>query len=126
MSNGLGYNKVASGAQIARYIRSITSDLDMYVTSWINDIVKKHTWELKTIPTKEVLKDPAFEEAWSYVETEEDLRYNEEAEDLNYEHYNQPIVLFYDGDNVTLIDGYSRTERHLWNNDETIRAYVNV
>lgn len=119
-------NKVYSGKFIAKYIRDLTSDPEMVVDSWINQMVTPHKWELKTISVNEILKDPAFKESWQWIKTEEDLRYDEESEGLSYSHYNQPIVLYQDENETLLIDGYSRTERHLWNGDDTIQAYVNI
>lgn len=122
----LNDNDIKSGKEIAKYIRDLTSDPEMVVDNWIHQFVKPHKWELKTISMNEVLKDPAFKESWKWIKTEEDLRYNEEAEELNYSHYDQPIVLYQDNKETLLIDGYSRSERHLWNGEDTIKAYVNI
>jgi hypothetical protein len=119
-------NNIKSGNQIAKYIRDLTADPEMIVDNWIHEFVTPHRWELKTISINEVLKDPSFKESWEWIKSEEDLRYNEEEEGLNYSHYNQPIVLYQDEKETLLIDGYSRTERHLWNKDNNIKAYVNI
>jgi len=114
-----------SGRDIVNYIVSLTPDEDMVVESWLTEYVLPNTWELKTISLSQVLKDLAFKEYWEATKSEEDLRYNEELEELTFEDYVQPIVLYQDKKETLLIDGYSRATRHLWNNETYIKAYVN-
>lgn len=115
------------GKYVSDYIKELTSDPEMVVNSWLNKYVKNNNWELKTIPISVIRKDPAFEEQWKAIEEGNDeLRYDEEAEGLNSSHLRQPVVLFQDDNEVLLIDGYSRTIRHLVNGENNIQAYVNV
>ena len=115
-----------SGKEIAKYINNITPESNMVVDSWINEFVLANNWELRQIPIETVLLDPSFKEAWEYISDEDDLRYDEYTDDVSYDTYKLPIVLYQDKDETLLIDGYSRTERHLWNGEDTIFAYVNV
>ncbi len=119
-------SKIKSGKQIATYIESITNNPENFLDPWLEKYVIHNKWELKTISTDDVLKDVYFEDSWNAVQNVGDLRYDEEVEGLTYADYDQPIVLYKDDKQTLLIDGYSRTERHLWNKDYKIRAYVNV
>ena len=118
-------NRVYSGKEVVNYIIKITKDPIRLPDEFIlNDYVKENKWELKTISTSEVLKDPNFKETWSM--NKKNFRYDNDYHKLNYSEYNQPIVLYQDENETLLIDGYSRTQRHLYNKDQTIKAYVNI
>lgn len=116
---------VFSGREIATYIIGLTSAEDMVVESWLIQYVIPNSWELKTVSLEQILKDPAFKEFWENIKSEEDLRYDEEFEELTFEDYVQPVVLYEDRQETLLIDGYSRSARHLWNGEKQIKAYVN-
>jgi hypothetical protein len=118
-------NVIYSGKEIADYITKITEDSIRIPDEFILDeYVKENRWQLKTISINEVLKDSNFKETW--LMNKKNLRYDNDYHKLNYSEYNQPIVLYQDENETLLIDGYSRTQRHLYDKDQTIKAYVNI
>jgi hypothetical protein len=118
-------NVIYSGKEVADYIIKITEDPIRIPDEFILDnYVKENKWQLKIISTDEVLKDPNFKETW--LMNKKNFRYGNDYHKLNYSEYNQPIVLYQDKNETLLIDGYSRTQRHLYDKDQTIKVYINV
>jgi len=115
---------IKTAKEIADYIKFITPDESDIPDYYIDLVLKSNKlFKLQTIQIKDLLQ--ADENLRDYVESGED-RYADRDSDNEYvpypEELDNPIVVF----NGEVIDGYSRTAKHVALGDPTIQAYVSI
>ena len=121
-------DSVISGKEVAEYIINITPDEAYIPDYYLYKYVKNNNWILKRIPISEVLKDPDvvqnFEEFEKQLEQDPDYLYRYDQDEVDVEELFLPIVFYDDGNEVILIDGFSRTRMHYELGEKSILAYV--
>jgi len=112
-----------TAAEIAKYITGITPDPDAVPDFFIRQILDSNkVFKLQKVPIKDLLKKDS--DLRAYVKSGED-RYGDDSDDgyvPDPEQVYQPIVVF----NGEVVDGYSRTAKHVQMGEPTINAYVSV
>jgi hypothetical protein len=114
---------IKTAIEIAEYMTGITPDPDAAPDYFISKILASNKiFKLQKVSIKDLLKKD--HDLRAYVKSGEDRYGDDSGSDYvpDPEQLYQPIVIF----NDEVVDGYSRTAKHVQLGEPTINAYVSV